>query len=354
MILLPPQESSALVPFKDPRQLEIWQLISQHEGGWIAKILKRPVLIWGAQGSWKSYFAAYLALLRKVFYGMELEISDPHLSLNSDEAWAALLKIGTPAYGDGDDYGAIALRLKAFYERMANAKKGKLWHCPIFDEVSEYSRYEVIRELSELLILKCSTRPRKAHEAPILIAHNITQSMTGGGTGTQKAFIENIIQLHLLSTSDDFGEFIPLFQGELRGLPDADGIRRTLPITLNPDWMHPEYLLKRFSEYIPQPSPSRASVENFPQQVTEKSLTTADVILGNDPKLLAVWNYAKAQNRPIKAAEIQQNVREFQPKDKPRVPTSVIREYFLLLETRGYGQCAGEGDRITFLARKCA
>ncbi|MEM9484071.1 MAG: hypothetical protein AAGA83_10320, partial [Cyanobacteria bacterium P01_F01_bin.116] len=78
------------------------------ETGWIAKILECPILIYGAPGSWKSYFAAYLSAVRIVLKNHQVEISDPHLRLNKNEAWKELLEVGVPGYGEGFNYSEIS------------------------------------------------------------------------------------------------------------------------------------------------------------------------------------------------------------------------------------------------------
>jgi hypothetical protein len=153
----------------------LWKLLERHEDGWLLDLLQCPVLIWGAQGSYKSYFAAFLALTRKVLFGHELELNDPHLELNKEEAWKALLATGIPAYGAYGDYGAIGRRIQAFYQRIKDATPDKPWYTPIFDEVSDYTLEEAVKALSQMLLRKCISSTRKQHEAPLLIAHNNTQ-----------------------------------------------------------------------------------------------------------------------------------------------------------------------------------
>lgn len=227
----------------------LWKLLERHEDGWLLDLLQCPVLIWGAQGSYKSYFAAFLALTRKVLFGHELELNDPHLELNKQEAWKALLATGIPAYGTYGDYGAIGRRIQAFYQRIKDATEDKPWYTPIFDEVSDYTLEEAVKALSQMLLRKCISSTRKQHEAPLLIAHNNTQEMTGGSTGTHKSQKEGIIELHLFSRREK-GKFIPTFKGELSGLPDENGQFKILPITLDPRWMSAEFLLEVFPELI--------------------------------------------------------------------------------------------------------
>ncbi|MBW4595491.1 MAG: hypothetical protein KME46_21950 [Brasilonema angustatum HA4187-MV1] len=225
---------------------ETWDFIRKWEGGWIVLLLESPVLIWGGQGSFKSYFAAYLALLRYFLKGHTLEIADPHLSLNQRKAWKALLELGIPAVGYKKDYAAVAQRIHSYLRRVDEAEDDKEWYTTIFDEVTQYALKKPTKVLAPELILSCISDARKGKEAPILISHNNTQALLGGVEGAKKALEEGLIQLHLFNTRDtETGEFKPQFRGEITGLTDdsMDFSR----ITIYPDKMHPEYLLQLFS-----------------------------------------------------------------------------------------------------------
>lgn len=304
------------------------------------------MLIYGAEGAGKSYLACFFALLRMIYLDMEVEINDPHLQLNGQK-WDSLLRCGVQGYGAKDNYKAIASRLKEFYKRMGEATPEKKWHCPIFDELDEYSQEDEIKEVSLQLMRKCVSRPWKAHEAPILIAHGKTLELLGGGNSVRQAIDDGIIIIHLMATRNNFGDKVPLYRGTITGLPDANGNFNEQKISINPDWMNGEFLLSLFPEMIASKElPSEANKNTL---LSSPELTTADAILGSkNPQLLAIWKYSKGLRRPIKAAEVQQNVREFQPKGEPRTPTSEIRELFLLLECLGYGKCEGENSKLIF------
>jgi hypothetical protein len=230
---------------KDPVK-ETWEFIRNWEGGWIILLLESPVLIWGGQGSFKSYFAAYLALLRYFLKGHTLEIADPHLSLNKNEAWKALLQLGIPAVGEKRDYGAVARRIQEYFRRLDAADDDKAWHTAIFDEVTQYALKKPTKAQAPELILSCISDARKGKEGTILISHNKTQALLGGVEGAKKSLEEGLIQLHLFNTRDrQTGKFTPQFRGEINGLTD-DSMDFS-HITIDPHRMHPEYLLKLFT-----------------------------------------------------------------------------------------------------------
>jgi len=90
------------------------KLIEEHEGGWIGQLMKKPILIYGDRGSFKSYFAAFLALCRHYLRGHHIvSIADPHFHPNKDECWKYLVKLGVPGYGANYDYEAIGWQLNA-------------------------------------------------------------------------------------------------------------------------------------------------------------------------------------------------------------------------------------------------
>ncbi|MBW4501973.1 MAG: hypothetical protein KME57_20975 [Scytonema hyalinum WJT4-NPBG1] len=241
----PPTRNTGQHGTADPVK-ETWDFIRNWERGWIVLLLESPVLIWGGQGSFKSYFAAYLALLRYFLKGHTLEIADPHLSLNQRKAWKALLELGIPAVGHKKDYAAVAQQIQSYLRRVDEADDEKAWYTTIFDEVTQYSLKKPTKTLAPELILSCISDARKGKEAPILVSHNNTQALLGGVEGAKKALSEGLIQVHLFNTRDtETGEFKPQFRGEITGLTDdsMDFSR----ISIYPQKMHPEYLLQLFS-----------------------------------------------------------------------------------------------------------
>lgn len=328
------QSTPELTTNNSPNEL-VWQFITTHEEGWLVDILERPILIWGAQGSYKSYLAAYLAMLRIMLKGHQIEINDPHLEMNRKKAWKPLLEAGIPAYGSKFDYVAIAQRIDAFIVRLKNATDSKEWVSPVFDEVTQYSLEPDIKDVASKLLIKCLSDCRKGKEAPILLAHNNTQSMLGGATGIHQAKEEGLVQLHLLSTSRS-GEYHPLFRGELTGIPNARGKFVTREITINPEVMNADYLVKLFAKQ-PVTMPDSVSPE-----LETVNLKVSDTL--GEP-LKTVWLYAKKRSEFIKASEVQRDNSILKS-----VPTVKIRQYFGLLFDMGYGELLGEGDRLTFRA----
>jgi hypothetical protein len=115
------------------------KLIEEHEGGWIGQLMKKPVLIYGDRGSFKSYFAAFLALCRHYLRGHEIiSIADPHFHQNKDKCWEYLVKLGVPGYGANFDCEAIGGQLNAMYDRFKVRTEEDAPLTSIFDEATNY------------------------------------------------------------------------------------------------------------------------------------------------------------------------------------------------------------------------
>jgi len=115
------------------------KLIEEHEGGWIGQLMKKPILIYGDQGSYKSYFAAFLALCRYYLRGHSIvSIADPHFHQNKNKCWKYLVDLGVPGYGANFNYEEIGEQLNAMYDRFAIRTEEDNPITSIFDEVTNY------------------------------------------------------------------------------------------------------------------------------------------------------------------------------------------------------------------------
>lgn len=238
----PTEEKPA--PSLSPKE-KLTQLIQEHEGGWIAQLMKKPVLIYGDMGGFKSYLAAFLALVRYYLHGHKIiSICDPHFHQNKDSAWKYLVKLGTVGYGSHQDYASVSKCLELMYDRFATRTQKDCWVTSIWDEVTNYNLYKECKEAASLFIRKVLTDPRKAHEAPIIIAHDDTLETLGGANGVSKAKERGLIKLELYSDSDNK----PLFKGRLSGIKNENGQSiEDMEVTIKPDWIRPEFVYKLFS-----------------------------------------------------------------------------------------------------------
>lgn len=350
------------------RRDELWQRIAEHGDGWILDIMQRPVLIWGAQGSYKSRFAAFLAALRIAYHGHIVEICDPHILLNREGAWKPLVDFGCQTFGsrrnsgeeEGFCYLSIARRIKAFVDRLRTATPNKNWHSPIFEEMTQYADEPDIKAEAKTLVPKCISDCRKGKEAPILVAHSNTQALTGGSTGTHQAKSEGLAQLHLFSTSRN-GEFYPLFKGSLTGIPNESGRFLEKTITLDPEWMSAEYVFEFLGMNQTKKSASQQLNDEDIQLSSEQSKLAFLYSLPAEtpqheqqdepqlsPQLQAVLDYAIKRGGTVTAREIQQaTLKELTSFDVNSATN--IRAYFEELARLGRGQLEGEGSGLRFV-----
>lgn len=313
-------------------QALVYDQIRQHEGGWLLDILERPILVWGAQGSYKSYFAAYLALLRMHLRGHTVEINDPHLELNKNKAWRPLIDAEVKCYGSKFDYCAIAQRIEAFINRLKNADENKQWYSPIFDEITQYGLEPEIKEMASRLLLKCLSDCRKGNEAPILISHGDTLSLLGGSSGTHKARQQGLVQLNLLTISIE-GKPAPLFKGELSGLPNSRGEFVSRSISIDPDWMNPDAIAQLFQVTEPVQTTAKEVTDLLPSDCLREPLKT-------------IWVFAKQQNDWITVRQImRKNYSVLKDANSDE-----IREHFNSLSNVGAGSLQFTSNGVMFKA----
>jgi hypothetical protein len=171
-------------------------------------------------GSYKSYFAAFLALSRHYLRGHQIiSIADPHFHQNRDECWECLVKLGVPGYAAHHDYFAVGEQLNAMYSRFAVRTLKDSPLTSIFDAMTGYAQEEGTQEPASKLTRKTVGAPRKAKESPIFIAHNHTNAAFGGGQGFSKSINTEVIHLELFWDSEQ----PPLFRGNISAIKKENG-----------------------------------------------------------------------------------------------------------------------------------
>ncbi|MEG4850844.1 hypothetical protein QUB10_08030 [Microcoleus sp. B5-D4] len=226
---------------------KLLKLIEEHEGGWIGQLMHKPLLIYGDMGSFKSYFAAFLALCRHYLYGHKIiSIADPHFHQNYDECWKTLVKLGVPGYGANQNFDEVGQQLNAMYDRFKVRTLKDDWLTSIFDEMTQYGFEEGTAEPASKLTRKVVGDPRKGKEAPIFIAHNDTNAAFGGGDGFSKSVNSGVIKLQLRSDS----KYQPLFKGTISGIKDEEGeCIKDLAVSIAPYWIRPEWVYDLFNGF---------------------------------------------------------------------------------------------------------
>jgi len=230
---------------KADSKAQLKKLIDEHEGGWIGQLMKKPILIYGDMGSFKSYFAAFLALARYYLHDHQIiSITDPHFHQNCDESWKYLVQLGVKGYGSHQNYSAIGEQMNAMYERFAYRTLKDEPLTSIWDEVTNYSLYKECEQPAKMLLRKTMSDPRKANESPILIGHDNTLVALGGGDGFSKSRNRGLIQLELFSDSENS----PLFKGKISGIKTPEGkFIDYQEISIQPEWIRSEWVFNLFA-----------------------------------------------------------------------------------------------------------
>ncbi|MGL5080453.1 MAG: hypothetical protein ACRC8A_03105 [Microcoleaceae cyanobacterium] len=237
----PPPQPPVMPHESDVRVQELWDQLNAPGCEWLMQLLlTKPLLIWGEQCSGKTSFASFLGLLRAIFFGHTVSVSDPHAHQNS---WPELFEI----YGADYNYNAINSRLVAYYQRL---KASNLPHTSIWDEVTQYQE-SCEPALAGRFLKSILSDVRKPPEFPILLSHGNTLSTLGGGKGgIKKMQTRGLVEINLRAKRDRLGNLRPALRGAITGLDiDERGEPTKQPIALE-SWMQPKHLLELFPELL--------------------------------------------------------------------------------------------------------
>lgn len=337
--LLPPEIDTSL----EGRKQELWRLI-QDEAEWLAKLLKRkPLLIVGPQGSGKTTFVKFLALLRSLYLGHKIKVSDPHAH-NNDwiDTWDVV--------GSNYNYKAIDKALKGYFDRL---RTSKIAITSVWDEATNYAE-NCQSEHSEKFLKSVLADCRKSNEFPILLSHGETLNSLGGGKGgASKMKTEGLTTLKLLRKADSMGVDKPAFKGYLSGLDYAeDGKPISYSVELNSSWMNPEYLLNLFPELITETNTKKEAItSNFSPTNTPDEINLSKPENGTSLDDLEDAILAFCIENGIST------VREVQTRFKTlKIKAETIKFIFKGLEHKGLGSVTtrkvGGVESMSFTAKK--
>ena len=347
-VVSPTQEPIKQLPVQEidnsfeGRKQQLWDLI-QSESPWLGKLLKRkPLLIVGPQGSGKTTFVKFLALLRSLLLGHQIKVSDPHAHNNSwFDSWEVV--------GSGYDYKGIDAALKNYFKRL---KSSKVAVTSIWDEVTNYAD-NCQSDESERFLKSVLADCRKSEEFPILLSHGETLGSLGGGKGgASKMKTEGLTTLKLLRKSDSMGVDKPAFRGYLSGLDYADdGKPISYSVELNPDWMNPEYLLNFFPELI-----TKTDTKNETININFAPTNTSDKIDLSKPEISTSLDDLEDSILAFCIEKGTATVREIQTRFKTlKIKAETIKFIFKGLEHKGLGKVTtkkvGGAESISFTAK---
>ena len=306
------------------RKQQLWELI-QSEAPWLGKLLKRkPLLVVGPQGSGKTTFVKFLAMLRSLLLGHQIKVSDPHAHNNSwFDSWEVV--------GSQYDYKQIDRALKDYFNRL---KSSTVETTSIWDEVTNYAD-NCKSDESERFLKSVLADCRKSDEFPILLSHGETLGSLGGGKGgASKMKTEGLTTLKLLRKSDSMGVDTPAFRGYLSGLDYAeDGKPISDPVELNPSWMNPDYLLNLFPELI-----TKTDTKNETININFSPTNTSDKINLNKSEISTSLDDLENSILAFCIDKGTATVREIQTKFKSLgIKAETIKAIIKGLQDRGLG-----------------
>lgn len=219
------------------------EALKQYENGWLCYLVQSftPIILWGKAGSYKSYTAACLALLKHYLIDAKLEsIADIDYHQNKDKSWEYLTRLEPNVYGNGIDWTDYGRAYNDAIERSKTRTQKDKPIVSIWDELTNANgQFENASKIIPFVI----ATPRKRNEHCILLSHNLTQACLGGCENIAEPIKTQTYRLQL--KSNPMGE--PLFKGNLNGLVNDDGdFLDELPITL-PKWLRPEIIYNHFN-----------------------------------------------------------------------------------------------------------
>lgn len=312
---------------------------------WINNFISQTALIWGNQGSGKSWIVRHIAKLKKD-KGYRVVVLDP----DSNRAeWK-----GVESYHDLNEI-ADFLRwyveeIKRRYKVFSNSDisedewRAKLWAdglaiALICEEVTTYVDLVEDKDLLTQFFRLGLTKSRKQEMPLTFVSHNNTQSALGGIKGLSN-LIEKMLQLQL-QTDIDPETLQPIASG--KGAVKLDGSNQWVSVTLP----KLERKITNFGETQPIPSQQPIEVPEqavktqpeqeeiaFPSPATELKVSDS---LGEPLKTL--WLFAKKKNSWVTVRDIyDQKMKILQGKKVEQ-----IHQYFGLLADSGLGEIDEKG-----------
>ncbi len=227
------------------KQLAV-QLIKElkdYEDGWLWYLVESftPIFIYGKAGSYKSYTAACITLLKHFLIDASVEsIADTDYDQNKKKSWKYITPLEPEIYGAGIDWDSYN---EAYLAAIERSKTRTLEDTPIVSIWDELTNAKNKFENAINVVPFVIATPRKRNEHCIFISHELTQDCLGGCTGMSDAIKAQTYRLKLKTNAQ--GK--PLFKGILEGLVDDDGNELEQHKVSLPKWFRPELIHGHFN-----------------------------------------------------------------------------------------------------------
>ncbi len=229
--------------FEEEKQTLI-EALKSHEDGWLWYLVQSftPIIIYGKAGSYKSYSAACIALLKHYLIDAKVQsIADVDFNQNRNDSWKYLVPLEPTIYGAGidwEDYG------NAYSDAIERSKTRTLKDSPIVSIWDELTNAKGKFDNAPNIIPFVIATPRKRNEHCILISHGLTQDNLGGCESISEPIKTQTYRLNL--KTNPTGK--PLFKGTLNGLVDEEGEELEDKKVTLPSWFRPELIHGHFND----------------------------------------------------------------------------------------------------------
>ncbi|NJM23810.1 MAG: hypothetical protein HC907_37020 [Richelia sp. SM1_7_0] len=178
------------------------EALKSHEEGWLWYLVQSftPIIIYGKAGSYKSYSASCIALLKHYLIDAKIQsIADVDFNQNRNDSWKYLIPLEPTVYGAGidwEDYG------NAYLDAIERSKTRTLNDSPIVSIWDELTNAKGKFDNAPNIIPFVIATPRKRNEHCILISHGLTQDNLGGCESISEAIKTQTYRLNLKNQSN--------------------------------------------------------------------------------------------------------------------------------------------------------